>query len=70
VAGGVSAANALPGNHYGGDLTGAAATARVDGAFFRGGGDPLAATAGRFEMQATGLGGGPATAVGILAAEK
>lgn len=68
VSAGVAGATALPGNHYAGTLAGGAVTGTIDGAFFRGGGDPVAATAGRFDLQGPVPGGGTATAVGIFAA--
>lgn len=64
----VTAAAAQPGNRYGGTLTGTRdGGGSIDGAFFRGGADPLAATAGRFAVSGTTAAGNPAQAVGIVA---
>lgn len=66
--GSVTAAAAQPGNHYGGTLTGTRdGGGTIDGAFFRGGSDPVAATAGRFAVSGTTAAGNPALAVGIVA---
>jgi hypothetical protein len=67
----VTAAAALPGNHYGGTLTGTRdGGGTIDGAFFQGGGDPVAATAGRFAVSGTTAAGNPAQAVGIVAGQQ
>lgn len=61
-------------NHYAGDLASVTAdpeaTGRVEGAFFRGGDDPIAASAGSFEFDTTRANGARVQAAGVFAAER
>jgi hypothetical protein len=57
-------------NHYGGNLSvPGVGTGAVRGAFFTAGADALGATAGSYELRATGLSGGPANVTGIFGGE-
>lgn len=68
----VSELRARNGHHYSGELTGFRRVGRgaVNGAFFKGKGDPTAATAGNFDFQALTPDGKVSSVVGVYGADK